>query len=86
MLEKKIISVCRVGTVRARSPLRPGCTPHLALASPGGGNGNLCAELWQYKWIPGKVFCQYLAGANSCFLAAVKHITAPSPHSPPGTD
>lgn len=70
----------------ARSPLWPGCMPHLTLTSPGSGNGNLCAELWQYKWIPGNVFCQYFAGASSCFTAAVKNIGAPSPYSPPGTD
>lgn len=56
MLEKKIIPVCRVGTLCASSPLRPGCTPRVVLTSPGSGNGNLCAELWQYKWIPGKAF------------------------------
>lgn len=31
-------------------------------------------------------FCQYLAGASSCFTAAVEHIGALSPYNAPGTD
>lgn len=74
------------GTWYASSLLWPGCVPHLALASLGSGNGNLCAELWQDKWIPVKVFCQDLVGASSCFTAAVKHISAPSLCSLPPSD
>lgn len=84
-LEKKIISVCRAGTVCASSLFWPISVSHLTLTSPGSGNGNLCSELWQYKWIPGETFCQYLAGASSCSTAAVKHMSALSLHSPPGT-
>lgn len=72
-LEKKIISVCRAGTVCASSLLWPSPMSHLTPTSPGSGNGNLCSELWQDKWIPGESFCQYLAGASSCSAAAVKH-------------
>lgn len=49
-------------------------------------DGNLCAGLWQYKWMPGKGFCQDLAGASSCFTVAVKHISATSGCSPVGKD
>lgn len=86
MLEKKIISVCRVGTLHASSLRQHGYTSHLVLASPWEWKWKPLAELWQYKWIPGKVFCQDLAGASSCFTAAVKHISALSPYSSPGTD
>lgn len=84
-LEKKIISVCRAGIVCASSLLWPSSVAHLTLTSPGSGNGNLCSELWQYKWIPGESFCQCLAGASSCSTAAVKLMSALSLHSPPGT-
>lgn len=86
MLEEKIISVCSMRTLWASSSHQPSCTPHLALVSSRSGNENLCAELWQYKCLPGKVFCQALAGASSSFTAAVKYISAPSPYSPSGTD
>lgn len=86
ILEKKTLSICRVGTLGACSLLRPSCVPVLALVSPGNGDGNLCAGLWQYKWMPGKGFCQDLAGASSCFTVAVKHISATSGCSPVGKD
>lgn len=86
ILEKKTLSICRVGTLGACSLLRPSCVPVLALVSPGNGDGNLCAGLWQYKWMPGKGFCQDLAGASSCFTVAVKHISAMSGCSPVGKD
>lgn len=86
ILEKKTLSICRVGTMRAHSLLHPNCVPALTLMSSGSGDGNLCTELWQYSWMPGRGFCQYSAGASSCFSVAVKHTSTTDSHSPPGVD